>query len=112
MADYRPLIQLATLALGLFVLGVMLAVKIKTGTLPRSMYGVTALSAHFVVYYTFVLLWAFDIFSITAFLNELFGIDWLSYGLWSAAIRLQTVIELALMSIIVYRRYVWTQEAS
>ena len=80
--------------------------------MPRSAYGATALAVHISIYYFFVLLWAFDIFSITAFINELAGENCISFGLWSSAIRLQTVGELLMMAIILYRRYAWTQQAS
>ena len=106
---YRLLIQLVATALCLAVIGMFLLVRIKTGRFPRTMCGITVLGIHIVIYYTFVLLWELGIFSISAFMNNLLGTDLYWLGLWSSAIRLQTSIELVLMSVSIYRRQVWTQ---
>lgn len=108
---YRPGIQIVTLVLCVFTLVFFLISKFKFGKIPSRMYGVIALCSHIIIYYVFVLLWEADIFSLPNFVNKYLGGDIISFGLWSSAIRLQTALELVLMSITVYRRASWTQRS-
>ena len=107
--NYRPFVQVVTLALCLFALAIMILVRIKSGTYPRSLYGVTALAVHHVIFYIFVLLASLGSCSILDLANQFLGTNILTFSLWSSALRLQTSMELLFMSLTVYRRYAWTQ---
>ena len=105
--DLRLSIQLINLALAIIVAVIIYKASGRGEICPRLYCGIFILSIHIAVYYTFVCLWSCGIFSITDFLNGLFGVDFIKFSLWSAAIRLQTLIEMLLMALTVRRRTQW-----
>lgn len=109
---HRLLFQSMTMIV--FLLSIMIYVYIVaiSGKFPSELRGIFCLSIHIVLFYTFVILDTLGIFSITLFVNGIFGERIMSFTLWSSAIRLQTSIEVLLMSLTVLRRYRWIKSAT
>lgn len=105
--DIRVTMQSITLLVMVIVAISIIAYRIKYGYLSRSLWGVCALVIHIIIFYTCVLLAEFDIFDAIAFVQQALHCDLISYGTWSSAIRLQTAIELLLMTLTVAWRRSW-----
>lgn len=85
----------------------LLLYRKRVGRLPRAGVNLLSLSVHLVIFYLFVMLANAGIFDLLAVLNDLFGVDYLTYHLWSSAIRLQTVIEIFIMASSLRERITW-----
>ena len=109
--DVRLFVQGVTLLVSLCIFTCAISFRIKYKFLPAGMIGVVVLVVHIISFYTFILLRGFAGFDIIGFLNEIVGREILSYGLWSSAIRLQTAIEILLMSLIIVRRHRWARSS-
>jgi len=101
--DLRVAFQIVTFILLAITLIAYCIIHKKFGYTPRKHWGIIALIMHLMIFYVFVIFRSLGIFDLTIFIDELFGVGIISFGTWSAAIRLQTAIELLLMSLSILR---------
>ena len=107
MDSVRPYIQFLTLIIVSVAAYIFYKYRGDTRFCGTNACGVFVLCLHIIIYYTFVLLWSAGIFYLPEFINDLFGFEFFGFGVWSAAIRLQTAIEILLMALTIKRRQTW-----
>lgn len=108
--EFRLPIQILSWTLTLAVIVAVFRTKLVLGYLPRNVSAVLPLLFHIFIFYTFVLLAFGGIFSVTEFLNDAVGDYIFSFGLWSSALRLHTIIEIAIMVLSSCRRESWIRK--
>jgi hypothetical protein len=108
--DYRIPLQFISWLVALFTLALLCYYKIKYGKIRPILSILISLVIHLFVFYTFVLLWSADVFSIMDFLNELVDRDLFSFTLWSSTLRLHTSIGLAMIVLWSLRRESWVRK--
>lgn len=108
--EFRLPFQVLSWTLVLIILAIICKTKIRYGMLPSNVSAVLPLLIHIFIFYTFVLLAFTGVFSLTEFLNNLVGDYVFSFGLWSSALRLHTIIEIAIMVLQSCRREAWIRK--
>lgn len=109
--DFKIILQFVTMALCMITLLAIVWFRVKFGFISSIMWGVIVLLSHLAFFYTTLVLRDMGAFDFIVWLKSLYSCDLFSYTLWSAAIGLQVVVELALMTLTVFRRNRWISPA-
>ena len=107
VCDYRLILQGITLAIVSLAIVILVYSRIRFGRFANGMIGVLSLLVHVFVFYVSIYMREYGGFDLIGLINESFGEDIMSYGLWSSAIRLQTAILIMFMVLTVVRRQAW-----
>lgn len=106
--DYvRLAFQLLTLSVVFVAITVLIVARLRRYCSIQYCVAPLSLLIHIAVFYIFVILATCGSFNVTTYINEVLGINVISFGTWSSAIRLQTALELLIMVLMSCRRNLW-----
>jgi len=109
--DIRAILLAANAVVSVVLLGMIYSFRRKYKHIPDGFIGIIVLLAHFVVYCIAASLKEFGaIDSIAECIKISDACRFFSWGVWAEAIRLQTLVELILMTMTVARRQKWIND--